>query len=216
MLGATVIPATSGSETFKDATNERFVIGSIIQAMRLYHQDLFVGRIRIWWRDFQSVISRRSLPVCGTLGSQTEGSGQTVVACVGGTEATQPELYCHFLGDFESTIDRSGSSRSRSLIAACGAATTPVGEHPVYSMAAEPGGAEQKTARWSNRTVFRRGSIIGVGLCMPFFIETGRANSPQAQQTMRHWLPRVQAGRVGEALFLHWNRPMRWHWTSWS
>jgi len=83
LLGATVVPVTSGTRTLKDATNEalrdwvtnvdttHYIIGSVVGP------DPFPRMVR----DFQSVIGREAR------GQMLEGFGtlpHTVVACVGG------------------------------------------------------------------------------------------------------------------------------------
>jgi tryptophan synthase beta chain len=47
MLGAKVIPATSGSKTLKDATNEPFATGSTIRTTRIISSAVWWGRILI-------------------------------------------------------------------------------------------------------------------------------------------------------------------------
>jgi tryptophan synthase beta chain len=83
MLGATVIPATSGSKTLKDATNEairdwinhphdtHYIIGSVVGPHPF-------PRIV---RDFQSVIGRETIDQCRARFGRLP---DTVVACVGG------------------------------------------------------------------------------------------------------------------------------------
>lgn len=98
MLGATVIPATSGSKTLKDATNEairdwinnpldtHYIIGSVVGPHP--YPDM-VAR-------FQSVISEemRSQLLCKT-GSELP---QYVIACVGGGSNAAGAFY-HFLDE---------------------------------------------------------------------------------------------------------------------
>src|ERR1700743_527834 len=98
MLGATVIPATSGSKTLKDATNEalrdwianpvdtHYIIGSVVGA---YSYSAMVAR-------FQSIISLE------TKKQLLEHTGnelpQYVMACVGGGSNAMGMFY-HFLDD---------------------------------------------------------------------------------------------------------------------
>ncbi|MEZ5028684.1 MAG: tryptophan synthase subunit beta [Ferruginibacter sp.] len=98
MLGATVIPATSGSKTLKDATNEairdwinnpvdtHYIIGSVVGPHP--YPDM-VAR-------FQSIISEeiknQLLTLCGIL------LPTYVIACVGGGSNAAGAFY-HFIGD---------------------------------------------------------------------------------------------------------------------
>ncbi len=97
LLGATVVPVTSGTRTLKDATNEalrdwvtnvpttHYIIGSVVGP------DPYPRMVR----DFQSVIGQESraqvLARCGRLPS-------TVVACVGGGSNAMG-IFAGFLGD---------------------------------------------------------------------------------------------------------------------
>jgi tryptophan synthase beta chain len=93
MLGATVIPATSGSKTLKDATNEamrdwinnpedtHYIIGSVVGPHP--YPDM-VAR-------YQSVISEE-------IKKQMEGLPDYVIACVGGGSNAMGAFY-HFLDD---------------------------------------------------------------------------------------------------------------------
>jgi tryptophan synthase beta chain len=97
LLGATVVPVTSGTRTLKDATNEalrdwvtnvpttHYIIGSVVGP------DPFPRMVR----DFQSVIGQESreqvLALTGRLPT-------TVVACVGGG-SNAAGMFAGFLGD---------------------------------------------------------------------------------------------------------------------
>ncbi|QJP34424.1 tryptophan synthase subunit beta [Nonlabens sp. Ci31] len=95
MLGATVIPATSGSKTLKDATNEamrdwinnpentHYIIGSVVGPHP--YPDM-VAR-------YQSIISEE-------IKNQMEGLPDYVIACVGGGSNAMGAFY-HFLDDKE-------------------------------------------------------------------------------------------------------------------
>ncbi len=110
MLGATVIPATSGSKTLKDATNEairdwinhpddtHYIIGSVVGPHP--YPDM-VAR-------FQSVISeemRKQL-----LEKTNSELPNYVIACVGGGSNAAGAFY-HFLDESFGTIDRCRSRR---------------------------------------------------------------------------------------------------------
>ena len=83
LLGATVVPVTSGTRTLKDATNEalrdwvasvtttHYIIGSVVGP------DPFPRMVR----DFQSVIGREAR---AQVAERTGGLPRAVVACVGG------------------------------------------------------------------------------------------------------------------------------------
>ncbi len=99
LLGATVVPVSSGTRTLKDATNEalrdwvtnvpttHYIIGSVVGP------DPYPRMVR----DFQSVIGREAraqvLERCGRL-------PQTVVACVGGGSNAMG-IFAGFLDDAE-------------------------------------------------------------------------------------------------------------------
>lgn len=98
MLGATVIPATSGSKTLKDATNEairdwinhpcdtHYIIGSVVGPHP--YPDMVAG--------FQSVISRE---IKWQLQEKTGNPNpQAVIACVGGGSNAAGAFF-HFLDD---------------------------------------------------------------------------------------------------------------------
>ncbi|MEM7373525.1 MAG: tryptophan synthase subunit beta [Bacteroidota bacterium] len=100
MLGATVVPATSGSQTLKDATNEamrhwinhpqdtHYIIGSVVGPHP--YPDM-VGK-------FQSVISEE---IRKQLAEQTGSANPTyVVACVGGGSNAMGAFY-HYLDEAE-------------------------------------------------------------------------------------------------------------------
>lgn len=103
MLGATVIPATSGSKTLKDATNEairdwinhpgntHYIIGSVVGPHP--YPDM-VAR-------FQSVISEEiswQLKEKGERVAKTNGMPTHVIACVGGGSNAAGAFY-HFLDE---------------------------------------------------------------------------------------------------------------------
>src|ERR1700743_278276 len=105
MLGATVIPATSGSKTLKDATNEalrdwignpvdtHYIIGSVVGP---YPYPDMVAR-------FQSIIS---LETKKQLKAHTGNElPQYVMACVGGGSNAMGMFY-HFLDDESVKLDR--------------------------------------------------------------------------------------------------------------
>ncbi len=97
VMGATVVPVTSGSRTLKDATNEamrdwvtnvtntHYVIGSVVGP------DPFPRIVR----DFQSVIGKEARAQVLSL---TGGLPTTVVACVGGG-SNAIGIFSAFLGD---------------------------------------------------------------------------------------------------------------------
>ncbi|MES2124403.1 MAG: tryptophan synthase subunit beta [Gemmatimonadota bacterium] len=99
LLGATVVPVTSGTRTLKDATNEalrdwvtnvpstHYIIGSVVGP------DPFPRMVR----DFQSVIGRESREQILSLTGQLP---RTVVACVGGGSNAMG-MFAGFLDDRE-------------------------------------------------------------------------------------------------------------------
>ena len=112
MLGASVIPATSGSKTLKDATNEairdwinhptdtHYIIGSVVGPHP--YPDM-VAR-------FQSVISAE---MKWQLKEKTGNENpQAIIACVGGGSNAAGAFY-HFLDELRGSSDRCRSSWRR-------------------------------------------------------------------------------------------------------
>lgn len=97
LLGATVVPVTSGSKTLKDAVNEalRYWVVHIEDTHYLMGSVLGPHPFPLIVRDFQSVISKEAreqmLRLAGTL-------PDAVVACIGGGSNAMGMFY-HFLPD---------------------------------------------------------------------------------------------------------------------
>ncbi|WP_462405266.1 tryptophan synthase subunit beta [Gracilibacillus sp. Marseille-QA3620] len=97
LLGATVVPVTSGSKTLKDAVNEalRYWVVHIEDTHYLMGSVLGPHPFPLIVRDFQSVISKEAreqmLRLVGTL-------PDAVVACIGGGSNAMGMFY-HFLPD---------------------------------------------------------------------------------------------------------------------
>ncbi len=129
MLGATVIPATSGSKTLKDATNEairdwinhpadtHYIIGSVVGPHP--YPDM-VAR-------FQSVISREiKLQLMAKTGRD---SPDAVIACVGGGSNAAGAFY-HYLDD-ESVKLIAVEAAGQGIHSGMSAATTQLGKKGV-------------------------------------------------------------------------------------
>ena len=97
LLGAKVVPVTSGSKTLKDAVNEalRYWVIHIEDTHYLMGSVLGPHPFPLIVRDFQSVISKearkQSLALTGTL-------PDAVIACIGGGSNAMGMFY-HFLAD---------------------------------------------------------------------------------------------------------------------
>ena len=83
LLGATVIPVTSGSRTLKDAVNEAMREWVTCVTDTHYCLGSVMGPHPFPWmvREFQSILGREAAQQCNTLGL---GTPDYVVACVGG------------------------------------------------------------------------------------------------------------------------------------
>jgi tryptophan synthase beta chain len=174
MLGATVIPATSGSKTLKDATNEairdwinnpndtHYIIGSVVGPHP--YPDM-VAR-------FQSVISEEIATSLAALSGQT-GSDLTVVACVGGGSNAAGAFY-HFLDDLKVQLI-AVEAAGHGINSGMSAATTQLGTPGILH------GSKSLVMQTKDGQVVEPHSISagldypGVGPLHAFLFETGRA-----------------------------------------